>query len=130
MMAAVGRHGPQAPLVFEGPIDGEIFTAWAVHILVPTLEPGDIVVLDNLSVHKNAQARAAILAAGAEIWDLPPYSPDLNPIEKMWSKIKALLRQAKARSPEALFEAIAAALAKITLSDITNWFASCGYSLI
>ncbi len=130
LIAAVGRNGAQAPMVLDGPIDGLTFAAWAEHVLAPTLMPGDIVVMDNLSVHKNTAARNAIQAAGAEIWNLPPYSPDLNPIEKMWSKVKTLLRRAKARDPEALFEAIGAALAKITPQDITNWFASCGYSLI
>lgn len=130
MIAAVGRHGPQAPWVIEGPMDGAAFAVWAQQVLVPTLEPGDIVIMDNLSVHKNAAARAAIEAAGAAIWDLPPYSPDLNPIEKMWSKVKALLRKAKARDPESLYQSIAEALEKITHQDIANWFASCGYSLI
>lgn len=128
MIAAVGRNGPQAPWVLDGPMDGLAFAAWAEHVLAPTLEPGDIVVMDNLSVHKNAAARAAIEAAGAQIWDLPPYSPDLNPIEKMWSKIKAWLRKEKARDPEALFSAIGQALARVSSTDIQNWFASCGYS--
>ena len=86
--------------------------------------------MDNLSVHKNAQARAAIKARGADIWDLPPYSPDLNPIEKMWSKVKALLRKAKARDSEALYQAIGGAFKKVSHKDTVNWFASCGYSLI
>ena len=75
-------------------------------------------------------ARAAIEARGAEVWDLPAYSPDLNPIEKMWSKIKAYLRKFKARDPESLCTAIGQAMAKVSLKDIQNWFASCGYSLI
>lgn len=128
MIAAVGRNGPQAPWVLEGPMDGAAFTVWVEQVLAPTLEPGDIVVMDNLSVHKNKAARAAIEQAGAAIWDLPPYSHDLNPIEKMWSKIKTLLCKAKARDPEALFLAIGDAMAKITQQDIVNWFASCGYS--
>ncbi len=130
MIAAMGRNGPQAPWVLDGPLDGVAFAVWAEHVLAPTLEPGDIVVMDNLSVHKNAAARAAIQAAGAEIWDLPPYSPDLNPIEKMWSKVKASLRKAKARHTETLYHAIGQAMAKVTDQDIVNWFASCGYSLI
>ena len=130
MIAAVGRNGPQAPWVIDGAMDGEAFTIWATHVLAPTLQPGDIVVMDNLSVHKNKVARSAIEEAGAEIWDLPPYSPDLNPIEKMWSKIKAYLRKAKARDPEALCRAIGQAMEKVTNKDIVNWFASCGYSLI
>ena len=130
MIAAVGRNGPQAPWVLEGPIDGSSFAAWAKYALAPTLKPGDIVVLDNLSAHRNAQAIAFIKEKGAFVWYLPPYSPDLNPIEKMWSKIKALLRKAKARDPETLFKAIGVAFAAVTKTDIQNWFASCGYSLI
>ena len=130
MIAAVGRNGPQAPWVLDGPMDGVAFAIWAQHVLGPTLEPGDIVVMDNLSAHKNATARAAIEATGAEIWDLPPYSPDLNPIEKMWSKVKGCLRTAKARHAEALYQAIGKAFARVTNRDVANWFASCGYSLI
>jgi len=130
IIAAVGRNGPQAPWVIEGPMDGAAFSVWAEHVLAPTLEPGDIVVMDNLSVHKNAASRAAIEAVGAEVWYLPPYSPDLNPIEKMWSKVKALLRKSKARDPEALCQAIGHAMAKVIQEDVVNWFASCGYSLI
>jgi len=87
MIAVMGRHGAQAAWVLDGPMDGAAFAVWAEHILPPTLAHGDIVVMDNLSVHKNQSARAAIEAAGAMVWDLPPYSPDFNPIEKMWSKI-------------------------------------------
>lgn len=130
MIAAVGRNGPQAAWVLDGPIDGAAFQIWVEQVLVPTLEPTDIVVMDNLSVHKDTQARDAIEATGAAIWDLPPYSPDLNPIEKMWSKVKACLRKAKARDPGTLCRAIGQALAKITNHDVQNWFASCGYSLI
>ena len=130
MIAAVGRNGPQAPWVLDGPIDGVAFAAWAEHVLAPTLEPGDIIVMDNLSVHKNAAARAAIEAAGAEVWDLPAYSPDLNPIEKMWSKVKAYLRKAKARDPEMLFQAIGEAIAQVTQEEVQHFFASCGYSVI
>ncbi len=130
MIAAVGRNGPQAPWVLSGPMDGDAFTVWTTHVLAPTLEPGDIVVMDNLSVHKNKAARAAIESAGALIWDLPPYSPDLNPIEKMWSKIKAFLRKSKPRDPETLWQTIGRAMEKVTNKDIVNWFASCGYSLI
>lgn len=130
MIAAIGRNGAQAPWVLDGPMDGAAFTVWAEHILAPTLAPGDVVVMDNLSVHKNVSARAAIISAGAEVWDLPPYSPDYNPIEKMWSKVKAHLRKTKARDPEALYQAIGDAMATVSFQDITNWFASCGYSLI
>jgi transposase len=130
MIAAIGRNGPQAPWVLDGPLDGDAFTVWVEQVLVPTLQPGDILVMDNLSVHKNTRARTAIETAGAAIWDLPPYSPDLNPIEKMWSKVKAWLRKTKARTPDALHDAIGQAMARVSHEDITNWFASCGYSLI
>lgn len=130
MIAAVGRNGPQAPWVLDGPMDGEAFAVWAEQVLAPTLEPSDIVVMDNLSVHRNAAARAAITAAGAEVWDLPPYSPDLNPIEKMWSKVKACLRELKARNPEELCHAVGQAMARVNQQDGENWFDSCGYSII
>lgn len=130
MIAAMGRNGPQAPWVLDGPMDGCAFAAWAKHALAPTLVPGDIVVLDNLSAHRNPEAIRAIEAAGASVRYLPPYSPDLNPIEKMWSKIKAFLRKAKARDPETLFQAIGKAFAFVSISDIRNWFASCGYNFI
>jgi len=130
MIAALGLEGAQAPFMFEGAIDALTFRVYVQWALAPALRPGDIVVMDNLSSHKDRQARALIEAAGAEIWDLPPYSPDLNPIEKMWSKIKALLRQIKARDADALVDAVRLALAAITLEDIQGWFASCGYDII
>jgi len=111
-------------------MDGAAFAVWAEEVLAPTLTREDIVVMDNLSVHKNQSARASIEAAGAEVWYLPPYSPDYNPIEKMWSKIKSYLRKVEARTPDALFQSIGDALASVTFQDIENWFASCGYSLI
>ncbi|HQH73085.1 MAG TPA: IS630 family transposase [bacterium] len=130
MISAVGRNGTQAPWVLDGPMDGAAFEIWVKHVLAPTLEVNDIVVMDNLSVHKNARVRALIAERGAEVWDLPAYSPDLNPIEKMWSKIKAQLRKAKARNAESLYRAIGAALDQVSDTDIQNWFVSCGYSLI
>lgn len=129
MIAAIGRNGAQAPWVIDGPMDGAAFAVWAQNVLAPTLAKEDIVVMDNLSVHKNLSARAAIEATGAKVWDLPPYSPDYNPIEKMWSKVKAHLRKAKARTPDDLFKAIGDAMASVSFQDIKNWFASCGYSL-
>ena len=129
MIATVGRNGPQAPWVFKGALDGEMFKAYVEYVLAPTLKPGDILVMDNLSTHKNKIARKMILDTGAVIWDLPPYSPDFNPIEKMWSKIKACLRKRKARTSDELLDAIGDALATVTHKDIQGWFASCGYSL-
>jgi len=99
-------------------------------VLIPTLKPGDVVVADNLSPHKHLETIGLIEQAGASVRFLPPYSPDLNPIEKMWSKIKAALRSAKARTHAALNDAIAAALASVTREDAPGWFASCGYSII
>jgi len=95
-------------------------------VLTSGLRPGDIVVMDNLAPHKKPGVIAMIEAAGAEFWFLPPYSPDFNPIEKMWSKIKAFLRKAKARTCEALVAAIKSALQQVTGSDAHNWFQSCG----
>jgi transposase len=95
---------------------------------LPTLKPGDIVVLDNLSAHKNQETRDLIESVGAELWFLPPYSPDLNPIEKMWSKIKSILRTLKARTEESLINAIAKAFEAVTTSDAKGWFKSCGYA--
>lgn len=110
-------------------MDGAAFEIWVEYVLVPTLEVNDIVVMDNLSVHKNARVRSLIMGQGAEEWDLPAYSPDLNPIEKMWSKIKSYLRKAKARNGESLYRAIGEALGQVSGTDIQNWFISCGYSL-
>jgi len=129
MIAAVGLGGAKAPFVFEGPMDAPMFRAYVKHVLVPELRPGDIVVMDNLSCHKDAEARKSIEDAGAYVWYLPPYSPDFNPIEKMWSKIKAFLRKTAARTQEFLYQAIADALATISLSDIRGWFKSCGYNI-
>jgi transposase len=130
MIAAMGRNGAQAPWVLDGPMDGAAFAVWAENVLAPTLTGEDIVVMDHLSVHKNPDARSAIEAAGATVWDLPPYSPDYNPIEKMWSKINAYLRKAEARTPDALCQASGDAMASVSLQEIGNWFASCGYSII
>ena len=129
MIAAVGAEGPRAPFLLEGAIDGAAFRTYVQRVLVPQLKPGDWVVMDNLSSHKDSVAREAIDAAGAYVLDLPPYSPDLNPIEKMWSKIKALLRAAKARCFEDLVSAMAEALERVTESDIQGWFQSCGYNI-
>jgi len=130
MLCSVRRDGTTAAMTIDGPTTSEVFRAYVEHILVPTLRPGDIVVLDNLSPHKDKAAVALIQAAGAEVQPLPPYSPDLNPIEKMWSKVKASLRRTKARDPDALLAAIGSALAEVTAQDAAGWFASCGYSII
>lgn len=106
------------------------FRAYVCEALVPTLRPGDIVVMDNLGAHKNENTLALIQQAGAEVRFLPAYSPDLNPIEMMWSKVKALLRKAAARTHPDLLAAIAAALSAVTQQDALGWFAACGYNFI
>ena len=130
MIAAVGITGPRAPFVFEGAMNTETFRAYVEHVLVPELNAGDIVVMDNLSCHKDAHAGELIQQAGAHVWYLPAYSPDLNPIEKMWSKIKAFLRMTAARTQDTLYQAIADALATVTSSNIRGWFKSCGYNIV
>ena len=128
MLSSVRMGGSTAALVIEGSTDAEVFGAYVEQVLVPSLRPGDIVVMDNLAPHKMPAVAERIRAAGADVWFLPPYSPDLNPIEKMWSKVRAFLRKAKARTWDALWKAIAAALRAVTESDAANWFAACGYA--
>ena len=127
MISSMRLDGSTACMVVDGATTTDIFKAYAEQILLPTLKAGDIVVLDNLSAHKNQAIREVIESAGAELWFLPPYSPDLNPIEKMWSKIKAILRTLKARTEKSLINAIAKALEAVTASDAKGWFRSCGY---
>jgi transposase len=127
MIAALRLDGPAAAMVIEGATDAAVFRAYVKHVLVPALRPGEIVVLDNLSSHKGDEIRRMIEAVGCELWLLPPYSPDLNPIEKMWSKVKEFLRAAKARCTEELDRAVAAGLEKVQPQDAIGWFESCGY---
>ena len=122
--------GMTAPMLLDGPMDGPAFLAWVEQMLAPTLEPGDMVVMDNLPAHKPDAIRAAIEASGATLQYLPPYSPDLNPIEMAFSKFKALLKKAAARSIEDLWSAIANALPMLTPSDCTNFFAAAGYGAV
>ena len=129
MLCAIGIDGPRAPFVLEGPIDADAFAVYCQRVLAPALRVGDVVVLDNLGPHKDSRARAAIEAAGASVLYLPPYSPDLNPIENMWSKVKALLRKAAARTLDALLDAIAGALGAVTAADCRGFFEHCGYAV-
>ena len=117
-------------MAIEGATDTEVFHAYVREVLCPTLRPGDIVVMDNLGAHKNDRTLALIARAGAEVRFLPAYSPGLNPIEMMWSKVKQFLRGAEARTAEELRAAIAAALATVTGQDALSSFASCGYNFI
>jgi transposase len=127
MLSSVRLDGSTACMVVDGATNKEVFQAYVQRILLPTLKTGDIVVMDNLSAHKSQQVRELIKSVGAELWYLPAYSPDLNPIEKMWSKIKSILRTLKARTEEALIRAIAKALEMVTASNVKGWFESCGY---
>jgi transposase len=128
MISSIRLDGSTACMALEGTTDTESFRAYVGEVLVPTLRPGDIVVLDNLSPHKSNPTLALITNAGAQVLFLPAYSPDLNPIEKMWSKVKALLRGTEARTPADLITAIGQALAMVTAQDALGWFVSCGYS--
>jgi len=130
MISSIRLEGTTACMILEGATDTEVFRSYVREVLAPTLRPGDIVVMDNLAPHKNEETLALITQAGAQARFLPAYSPDFNPIEKMWSKVKNHLRSAAARTAEELQQAIAAALAKVTPQDAAGWFASCGYGFI
>lgn len=127
MISALRLDGSTADWVLEGAMDTAIFHAYIQNVLAPTLRPKDVVVMDNLGVHKTPIVVQAIEATGATVRFLPPYSPDLNPIEKMWSKVKAFLRKTKARTKDTLWAAIGEALKTVTASDAIGWFKSCGY---
>jgi transposase len=130
MISSVRLDGSTACMTIDGATDTAVFQAYVRAVLVPSLRPGDIVVMDNLGPHKNEQTVALIIQAGATVRFLPAYSPDLNPIEMMWSKVKALLRAAEARTADQLQHAIAQALKRVTPNDAAHWFAACGYSII
>jgi len=130
MIASIRLNGSSASMAIEGATDTEVFHAYVRQVLCPTLQPGDVVVLDNLTPHKSPATVALIEQAGAQVLFLPPYSPDLNPIEKMWSKVKQHLRSAEARNLPDLIQAIATAIESVTPQDARGWFASCGYSFI
>jgi transposase len=126
-VAGLRRHQLTAPLVADGPMDGEMFLAYVRQFLCPTLRPGDVVILDNLSTHKVAGVKDAIATAGASLLYLPPYSPDLNPIEKLFAKLKALLRKAAKRSVGALWNQIGDLLNTLSSTECEHYFASSGY---
>ena len=117
-------------MTIEGATNAEIFREYIKEILLPTLTSGDVLVMDNLSAHKNKETLAILNEAGVEVLFLPPYSPDFNPIELMWSKVKNYLRSVEARDPEALLKAIGDALKTVTPKDAANWFSHCGYGFI
>jgi transposase len=127
MIGALGLVGLLGIMTVEGGTDTAVFEAFVGHILVPKLKPGDIVVVDNVGAHKPERIRKLVEAAGATLLFLPPYSPDFNPIEECWSKLKSLLKRMKARSREALDNAIAEAMEFITSTDAAGWFHHAGY---
>jgi transposase len=127
-LAALRCDRIEAPCVLDGPVNGESFRAWVEHMLVPTLEPGDVVVLDNLGSHKGRAVRAAIRAAGAHLLFLPPYSPDLNPIEQVFAKLKHLLRKAGARTASAVTTAIGILLDTFAPQECANYLSNAGYA--
>lgn len=129
MLSAIRAEGviEDATVVVDGAMDGATFLAYVEQCLAPSLRPGEVVVMDNLASHKVKGVREAIEAAGAELWYLPPYSPDLNPIEKLWSKVKAWLRRVSAGTFKTLSDAIAAALRAVADDECGNYFSACGY---
>lgn len=127
LIAGLTLSGVQAPLMLEGAVDSLAFETYVEQVLAPSLRPGQVVVLDNVSVHKGERVRQAIEARGCQVLFLPPYSPDLTPIEEAFSKLKAWLRQLEARTREALEEAIADGLKQITGQDAHGWFWHSGY---
>jgi transposase len=129
-LAALRHDRIDAPCVIDGPINGESFLAYVEQILVPVLKPGDIVIIDNLGSHKGKAVRRAIRSAGARLFFLPPYSPDLNPIEQVFAKLKTLLRKAAERTVETTWKRIGALLQAFTPQECANYFKNAGYASI
>ena len=127
-LAALRHDRIEAPCVIDGPINGEVFLAYVEQLLVPTLKPGDIVIIDNLGSHKSKAVRRAIRAAGAKLFFLPPYSPDLNPIEQVFAKLKTLLRKASERTVEATWKRIGALLQAFSPQECANYLRNAGYA--
>jgi transposase len=129
VIGAMGLRGLVATLAVEGAVDTLCFDAYAEKVLAPRLRPGDVVVLDNLTAHRASRIEEVAQSRGAQVLWLAPYSPDFSPIEQCWSKIKAYLRGAKARTGDELNKALAQAIGLVTKADIRGWFKHCGYSL-
>lgn len=130
MIGSIRLVGATTCMTNAGATDTEVFRSYVSEVLCPALRRGDIVIMDNLGEHKSAASLALIAAEGAEVLFLPAYSPEFNPIEKMWSKEKAILRSLEARAPDELEAAVATAFEKVTPKNAMGWFASCGYSSI
>jgi transposase len=129
LIAALDRGGIRCSAVVDGAVNADVFEAFVEQVLVPTLGAGDVVVMDNLSSHKRSRTRELIQSSGAEVLYLPPYSPDLNPIENVFAKIKQRLRTMSCRTREALWTAMQSVLDTVTTTDAINCFSHCGYSL-
>jgi transposase len=129
MLGALGIHGLQAVMTVNGATDADVFRTYVKQVLGPTLIPGDIVVMDNLQAHKAVGVQQALARRGVRLVYLPPYSPDLSPIEPCWSKVKTALRTAQARTRAALDTAIAAVMVTVSIADAWGWFKHCGYPL-
>lgn len=127
LVAGLRKSGMVAPMVMDGPINGDWFETYVEQLLIPTLTPGDVVIMDNLSSHKRRSVREKIEAAGARLLFLPPYSPDFNPIEMAFSKLKALLRKAGERTIDTLWNAIGKLVGMFEPGECANYFAACGY---
>lgn len=127
-VAALRSKGLTAPMVLDGPLNGESFRAWVRQSLLPTLRPGDVVVMDNLAAHKVSGIRQAIESSGAKLFYLPPYSPDLNPIEFAFSKLKSLLRKAAARTVRSLWKTVGNSLRAFTPDECHHFFKAAGYN--
>jgi transposase len=130
VVAGLRASGIIAPFVLDGPMTGAVFRAYVEQVLAPALEPGDVVAMDNLSTHKVAGVKEAIRAAGASVRYLPSYSPDLNPIERLFAKLKALLRKAAARTRDALWETIGTLLDAFTPNECQNYIVNSGYEFV
>ena len=129
LLAAISLEGLIAPMQVEATTDGDVFCAYLDQVLCPRLKPGQVVLMDNLPAHKVSGVRARIESVGAELLYLPRYSPEYNPVEELWSKLKSVLRAIAARTSEALDAAITAAFESITVEDIRGWFRHCGYRI-
>lgn len=129
LIAGLDHRGMRCGMTVDGPVNGEVFVAFCEQVLLPTLQPGDVVIMDNLPSHKVAGVRQAIEAADASVLYLPPYSPDLNPIEPAFSKLKRLIRSAKHRTVGELWGTVQTMLDRITARDAEGYFRHCGYPL-
>ncbi len=127
-LAALRHDRVEAPWLLEGPINGESFRLYVDQVLIPTLQPGDIVIMDNLGSHRSSAVRRALRAVGVKLFFLPKYSPDLNPIEMLFSKLKHGLRKAAQRTQDAIYGALAGLLSAVQPSECANYFAKAGYA--